>query len=113
MRRVIPGALVALGALYLPPLVPLFGAGPLTECSHCVRTYCTWYPLVPTAVMATIVGPGESGMVVVASVIALLWLLGVFVAASSARRLVATPVILGSAILSAVSSLWFAVLLRM
>ncbi len=113
VRRIIPGALIALATLYLPPLIPWLGVGPLTECSHCVRTYCAWYPLVPTAVMAMIVGPGEFGMVAVASVVALMWLIGIWLAVRSGGRAIAVLVALASAILSAVFSLWFGALVRM
>jgi hypothetical protein len=57
---------VALGALWLPTLLPL-AMGPLTECGHCIRNYVLLMPIMPGIVAAMLV-QGVGGIVMSALV---------------------------------------------
>ena len=103
---------LALAYLYLPQLAPLFG-GPLTECSHCVGTFFSFFPCMPGmligALLARDAGSAAGIAVAAGTTLALAAiLLGVLQTQNRPRFAIAWFV----AILASANSLAFAEALR-
>ncbi len=104
---------LALSVIYLPAFLPLLGVGPLRECPHCVETYLQWFPLVPTALPATLLQAGEWVSVVVALAMILGWVFALERLLRTVRIRGRILLVLGTASVSAFSALAFSQALRM
>ena len=105
--------LVALACVLGPTAVP-YMVGPLTECGHCVASYSTYLPLVPGLwASAQLTGdPGSPAWFLTAGAIVLVALLVAFLVFRYASGRVAAGALATIALLSALQSIGFSVLLR-
>ena len=65
--------------LWVPALLP-YWIGPLSECDHCIETYSMCLPLVPAAIVPTLLYLDDAVWVVVAAVAVLAMLGGLTLA---------------------------------
>lgn len=105
---------LALGAAWLlPPVIPLVGVGPLTECSHCVANYLVWYPLIPAIPIAAHLGARGNSALIFAALALVCWLIVAWIIATRAPRRGFLVYAIGTALLGIWCSLATAAALRM
>lgn len=104
---------MALGSLFVPPLLPLLGIGPLTECPHCVWNYLKIYWMAPLFAPFSMLASHDRLVLVAAVGGLIIWIAALIVAVRGRTVAMRAGMLVVSALFSAASSLGLAAGLRM